>query len=48
MMDNAIEHLGYAEQLADGRSDELSKHAIKLATMLQGCKSVLLEFRDEL
>ena len=48
MMDNAIEHLGYAEELADGRSEEISKHVVKLAIMLQGCKALLLEFRDGL
>ena len=47
-MDKAIEHLGYAEELADGRSETITKHVVKLAIVLQGCKQLLSEFRDEL
>jgi len=46
--DKAIEHLAIAESMAEGRSEFLSKHIIKLATVLQGCKALLLQFRDEL
>lgn len=46
--DRAIEHLAYAEHLAQGRSEVITKHIVKLASVLQGCKALLLEFRDEL
>ena len=47
-MDKAIEHLGYAEELAAGRSPVINTHITNLAVVLQGCKSLLLKFRDEL
>jgi len=46
--DRAIDHLAYAESLAEGRSDVLTEHLVNLAAVLQGCKQLLLQFRDEL
>ena len=46
--DRAIEHLALAESIAEGRSEFLTKNIVQLATVLQGCKMLLLQFRDEL
>lgn len=46
--DRAIDHLAYAQQLAAGRSKKLEENVVKIAVVLQGCKALLLQFRDEL
>lgn len=46
--DQAIEHLAYAQELAKGRSKQLEDNVIAIAVVLQGCKELLLRFRDEL
>lgn len=47
-MDIAIEHLEYALAFSQGRSQVMNETIPKLALMLQGCKQVLLQFRNEL
>lgn len=46
--DRAIEHLAYAQGLAAGRSKKLEENVTNIAVVLQGCKALLLQFRDEL
>lgn len=47
-MDIAIEHLEYAQGYARGRSEIINTKIVKLAAVLQGCKMLILQFRDEL
>ena len=47
-MDIATEHLEYALAYSQGRSELMNKRIPELAVMLQGCKFVLKQFRDEL